>query len=146
MIYCSLIVISILKRELIVHTVDTKMEKSIEMQWCIFIPHCSFLHTHTHSLSELYYSKLCVRLRNKNIRRGGFASMLKKRSSRRLVIPFGIKVNGYLQLKFLRLHKSTADKFELYHSRRKESSHLLPSYFLTFSVIVKNICSISDKG
>lgn len=74
--------------------------------------------------------KLYIRLRNKNIRRGGIALMLKKRSSRKLVIPFGIKVDGHLQLKFSRFHKSTANKFELHRGLREEMiPQLLPSFF-----------------
>lgn len=56
--------------------------------------------------------------------------MLKKRSSRKLVIPFGIKVDGHLQLKFSRFHKSTANKFKLHPGLREEMiPQLLPSFF-----------------
>jgi len=75
--------------------------------------------------------------------------MLKKRSSRELVIPFGIKVDGHLQLKFSRFHKSTANKFELHRGLREEMiPQLLPShFFLTFSYIVikKDVCHMK-KG
>lgn len=72
--------------------------------------------------------------------------MLKKRSSRELVIPFGIKVDGHLQLKFSRFHKSTANKFELYRGLREEMiSQLLPSFFLSI-IIKKGICRIINKN
>lgn len=59
--------------------------------------------------------------------------MLKKRSSRRLVIPLGIKVRASIcNGNFSRFHESTTDKFELQRGRREEtadSPQLLPPFF-----------------
>lgn len=70
--------------------------------------------------------------------------MLKKRSSRELVIPFGIKVDGYLQLKFSRFHKSTANKFELHRGLREEM--IIPSFFSNIVYYYENdIASLLKK-
>lgn len=82
------------------------------------------------AFSVLYYSNFTYVWETRIFDEAGSRWCLKKCSSRELVIPFGIKVDGYLQLKFPRFHKSTANKFELHRGLREEMiPQLLPLFF-----------------
>lgn len=130
------------------------MARSMETQWCIFILYCSFyallffrFPSFSFSfflflsfyLSVLYYSNFAHVWETRIFDEAGSHRCLKSARLGGSSFP-SVSKSTYLQLKFLRLYKSTANKFELYRSRCKESSHfvIISIIFFKHYFILKN--------